>query len=156
MNKTKIINAIKGVFSTLGAKTSDSNYAVALLDKTSAEPKGMMDFANLASVLGVQKLSNSFYLICSNLIIGDLSVNSSPSDIIGIHEEFVTAVRAALGGPTNKTYSFFCQIGSGGRHSAQGVMYNIADTLFSEFTFTNLNGTVHISKEANGVFSLVS
>ena len=53
MNKIKIINAIKGVFSALGAKTSDSNYAVALLDKTSAEPKGMMDFANLASVLGV-------------------------------------------------------------------------------------------------------
>ena len=46
------LNTIKNVFSALGAKTSDSNYAVALLDKTSAEPKGMMDFANLASVLG--------------------------------------------------------------------------------------------------------
>lgn len=49
------LNSIKEIFSSLGAKTSDSNYAVALLDKTSAEPKGMMDFANLASVLGVPK-----------------------------------------------------------------------------------------------------
>ena len=52
MDKILSLNTIKNVFSALGAKTSDSNYAVALLDKTSAEPKGMMDFANLASVLG--------------------------------------------------------------------------------------------------------
>ena len=44
---------MKSLFSSLGAKTSDSNYAVGLFDKTSAEPKGIMDMASLASVLGV-------------------------------------------------------------------------------------------------------
>ena len=56
MDKILAINTIKNVFSALGAKTSDSNYGVALLDKTSGEPKGMMDFANLASVLGANEL----------------------------------------------------------------------------------------------------
>ena len=46
------LNMIKSVFAALGAKTSDSNYAVPLLNKTTAEPKGYMDMASLASVLG--------------------------------------------------------------------------------------------------------
>ena len=52
MDTISTLNAIKGVFATLGAKTSNSNYAVPLVDKTSAEPKGFMEMANLASVLG--------------------------------------------------------------------------------------------------------
>lgn len=47
------LNAIKSVFAALGAKTSDSNYGVALLDKTSGEPKGLMGMSDLASLLGV-------------------------------------------------------------------------------------------------------
>ena len=53
MDKILSINTIKNVFAALGAKTSDSNYGVALLDKTTAEPKGLMGMSDLASVLGV-------------------------------------------------------------------------------------------------------
>ena len=52
MDKILSINTIKNVFAALGAKTSDSNYGVALLDKTSGEPKGLMGMSDLASVLG--------------------------------------------------------------------------------------------------------
>lgn len=37
---------------TLGAKTTDSNYAVPLVNKTSGAPQGFMDMSSLASVLG--------------------------------------------------------------------------------------------------------
>ena len=52
MDKILSIQTIKNVFAALGAKTSDSNYGVALLDKTTAEPKGLMGMRDLASVLG--------------------------------------------------------------------------------------------------------
>ena len=52
MDKILSINTIKNVFSALGAKTSDDNYGVALLDKTTAEPKGLMGMRDLASLLG--------------------------------------------------------------------------------------------------------
>lgn len=52
MDKILSIQTIKNVFAALGAKTSDSNYGVALLDKTTAEPKGLMGMSDLASVLG--------------------------------------------------------------------------------------------------------
>ena len=52
MTFEELKNGMKNLFSSLGAKTSDSNYAVGLFDKTSAEPKGIMDMASLASVLG--------------------------------------------------------------------------------------------------------
>ena len=45
-------NGLKDLFAALGAKTSDSNYAVPLLNKTNGTPQGMMDMASLASVLG--------------------------------------------------------------------------------------------------------
>ena len=54
MDKILSINTIKNVFAALGAKTSDDNYGVALLDKTSGEPKGLMGMSDLASVLGVE------------------------------------------------------------------------------------------------------
>ena len=53
MDKILSKDTIKNVFSALGAKTSDSNYGVALLDKTSGEPKGFMGMSDLASVLVV-------------------------------------------------------------------------------------------------------
>ena len=52
MTYDELKNGLKSLFSTLGAKTSDSNYGVALLDKTSGEPKGLMGMSALASVLG--------------------------------------------------------------------------------------------------------
>lgn len=52
MDKILSKDTIKNVFAALGAKTSDSNYGVALLDKTSGEPKGFMGMSDLASVLG--------------------------------------------------------------------------------------------------------
>lgn len=52
MTYDELKNGLKSLFSTLGAKTSDSNYGVALLDKTSGEPKGLMGMSSLASVLG--------------------------------------------------------------------------------------------------------
>lgn len=52
MDKILSINTIKNVFAALGAKTSDDNYGVALLDKTSGEPKGLMGIGELTSVLG--------------------------------------------------------------------------------------------------------
>ena len=112
--------------------------------------------AQFFGVLGVRKLSNEFSLIASNLIVGDINVISTTSNVTGIHSEFVTAVRTALGGPDGKAYCFICQIGSSGRHCAYGVLYNVADTLYSNFFFTNLGGPVHISKEVNGEFTLVS
>ena len=51
-------NGIKELFAALGAKTSDSNYAVPLLNKTNGTPQGMMDMSSLASVLGVMKYVN--------------------------------------------------------------------------------------------------
>lgn len=56
MDKILSIQTIKNVFAALGAKTSDSNYGVALLDKTTAEPKGLMGMSDLASVLGVSRI----------------------------------------------------------------------------------------------------
>ena len=52
MDHITSLNMIKSIFAALGAKTSDINYAVPLLNKTTAEPKGYMDMASLASVLG--------------------------------------------------------------------------------------------------------
>ena len=52
MDKILSIQTIKNVFAALGAKTSNDNYGVALLDKTTAEPKGLMGMSDLASVLG--------------------------------------------------------------------------------------------------------
>lgn len=52
MDKITTLNTLKNVFSALGAKTSDDNYAVGLFDKTSAEPKGIMGMSDLSSVLG--------------------------------------------------------------------------------------------------------
>lgn len=54
MDKITTLNTLKNVFSALGAKTSDDNYGVALLDKTTAEPKGLMEMSDLASVLDAQ------------------------------------------------------------------------------------------------------
>ena len=56
MDKILSINTIKNVFAALGAKTSDNNYGVALLDKTTAEPQGLMGMSDLASVLGASWL----------------------------------------------------------------------------------------------------
>lgn len=50
-----LLNSLKSLFSSLGAKTSDNNYAVGLFDKTNGEPKGMMGMSDLASVLGEVK-----------------------------------------------------------------------------------------------------
>ena len=52
MADLSLVNALKTAFSALGAKTSDSNYAVGLFDETTAEPKGIMGMSDLASVLG--------------------------------------------------------------------------------------------------------
>lgn len=51
MDKITTLNTLKNVFSALGAKTSDDNYAVGLFDKTSGEPKGMMGISDLVSVM---------------------------------------------------------------------------------------------------------
>lgn len=56
MTFDELKNGMKSLFFSLGAKTSDSNYAVGLYDKTSAEPKGLMGMSDLASVLGVPAL----------------------------------------------------------------------------------------------------
>lgn len=53
MNTISFSNAFKSLIATLGAKTTDSNYAVPLVNKTSGAPQGFMDMSNLASVLGV-------------------------------------------------------------------------------------------------------
>ena len=61
MDKILSINTIKNVFAALGAKTSDDNYAVGLFDKTTAEPKGLMEMNDLRSVLGVMVHGGEFY-----------------------------------------------------------------------------------------------
>ena len=52
MNTISFSNAFKSLMATLGAKTTDSNYAVPLVNKTSGAPQGFMDMSSLASVLG--------------------------------------------------------------------------------------------------------
>ena len=52
MTGINLVNMMKNVFATLGAKSSNNNYAVPLVDASSAEPKGYMNMSNLASVLG--------------------------------------------------------------------------------------------------------
>lgn len=69
---------MKSLFSSLGAKTSDSNYAVGLFDKTSAEPKGIMDMASLASVLGGAFMS----LVGVQKIRADINYLFSPKGIV--------------------------------------------------------------------------
>ena len=53
MNTISFRDAFKSLMATLGAKTTDSNYAVPLVNKTSGAPQGFMDMSSLASVLGV-------------------------------------------------------------------------------------------------------
>ena len=58
MNTISFSNAFKSLMATLGAKTTDSNYAVPLVNKTSGAPQGFMDMSSLASVLG-EKILNA-------------------------------------------------------------------------------------------------
>ena len=76
MDKILSINTIKNVFSALGAKTSDDNYGVALLDKTSGEPKGLMGMSDLASVLGS--------IICGSFV--GSTIENSPYGVYGVYE----------------------------------------------------------------------
>ena len=48
-----LLNSLKVLFSGLGAKNSDNNYAVPLFSKSDATPVGFMNLSDLASVLGV-------------------------------------------------------------------------------------------------------
>ena len=73
MTFDELKNGMKSLFFSLGAKTSDSNYAVGLYDKTSAEPKGLMGMSDLASVLGVKQS----YDISNNV---DLNTLRTPGD----------------------------------------------------------------------------
>lgn len=50
-----LLNSLKVLFSGLGAKNSDNNYAVPLFSKSDATPAGFMNLSDLASVLGVMK-----------------------------------------------------------------------------------------------------
>ena len=63
MNTISFSNAFKSLMATLGAKTTDSNYAVPLVNKTSGAPQGFMGMSNLASVLGVR---NEHVIISAN------------------------------------------------------------------------------------------
>lgn len=54
-----LLNGLKSLFSGLGAKTTDSNYAVPLVNKSNAEPAGYMEMSNLATLMaGVKPLAN--------------------------------------------------------------------------------------------------
>ena len=46
-----LLNGVKSLFSGLGAKTTDSNYAVPLVNKSTAEPAGYMEMVNLSAVI---------------------------------------------------------------------------------------------------------
>lgn len=74
MDTITTLNAIKSVFSGLGAKTSDSSYAVPLVNSSTAEPQGYMSMANLASVLGaIQRLA----LLTNGYDIDEIDYTSS-------------------------------------------------------------------------------
>ena len=51
-----LLNGVKSLFSGLGAKTTDSNYAVPLVNKNDATPTGYMTMANIAAVLGAANI----------------------------------------------------------------------------------------------------
>lgn len=57
MDTITTLNAIKSVYAGLGAKTSDSSYAVPLVDSSSAEPKGFMSMTNLSKTIGTNLLT---------------------------------------------------------------------------------------------------
>lgn len=93
MDKILAINTIKNVFSALGAKTSDSNYGVALLDKTSGEPKGLMGMSDLASVLGVLRpvsmnattdLNDIKYPCFGRWTLGAQTPQNAPTTLAGV------------------------------------------------------------------------
>lgn len=73
MTLDSLLNGMKSLFSSLGAKTSDSNYGVALLDKTSGEPKGLMGMSDLASVLGG---------LINEITIKDLEDETNVDDVV--------------------------------------------------------------------------
>ena len=56
MDKILFSNSFKNLMVALGAKTSDSSYAVPLINKTSGAPQGYMEMSALASVLGEIKM----------------------------------------------------------------------------------------------------
>ena len=111
MTFEELKNGMKDLFSSLGAKTSDSNYAVGLFDKTSAEPKGIMDMASLASVLGASFFYNyesSTLNIDEFVRQGFQFVLCTPSTITGSMPSFNRTDRFFLlhygGGPTISSY----------------------------------------------------
>jgi len=57
MDSQSLLNGLKDLFHSLGAKTSDSNYGVMIADKSSQEPKGVMGMSDLASVLGAKYIA---------------------------------------------------------------------------------------------------
>ena len=65
-----LLNSLKSLFSSLGAKTSDSNYAVGLFDKTNGEPKGMMGISDLTLVMGVRAKILTSIIDITNLGLG--------------------------------------------------------------------------------------
>ena len=82
MADLSLVNALKTAFSALGAKTSDSNYAVGLFDKTTAEPKGIMGMSDLASVLGGMNYirtitSNTDILNNDSIVQGTYFINNT-------------------------------------------------------------------------------
>ena len=80
-----LLNSLKSLFSSLGAKTSDNNYAVGLFDKTSGEPKGMMGMSDLASVLGVIKDRGTIYSDYQETVTDDglyVVTGSNASDVL--------------------------------------------------------------------------
>ena len=111
------LNMIKSVFAALGAKTSDSNYAVPLLNKTTAEPKGYMDMASLASVLG-------------DISLGRESITVPANSSVPFPSDLANKVFLAYNPKTSTALSVFFKPGGGNqivRVAGQSVGLSVGD-----------------------------
>ena len=91
MDSQSLINGLKDLFASLGAKTSDSNYAVGLFDKTSKEPKGVMGMSDLASVLGVDRVQAEYYQ--SEFYLDLFDKNNHGVQVLFRHKDGHTGIR---------------------------------------------------------------
>lgn len=148
MTLDSLLNGMKSLFSSLGAKTSDSNYGVALLDKTSGEPKGLMGMSDLASVLGVMKWQGNIDGVNTPVDTG-ISVNAQSR---GETLLVLCSGHSATGNSTTSAI-YMLRLGYDGNnmHTSEIVKDTGSNTPGNYFTFgVSSNGTLTIAGPHGG------
>ena len=121
MDQITSLNMIKSVFAALGAKTTDSNYAVPVVNKTTAEPKGYMDMASLASVLGDPLFADGGKIITNST---DLDSLLSPGIYVCKSQSIASSLTNLPAGTSFNAFHLivFCPYG-GPSYAVQFIIY---------------------------------